>query len=102
MRIVYMTAKNSKEAKKISEYLLKKKLIACANIFPVESKYSWKGKIVDATEFVILAKTIDSGFEKVEKAVNAMLGYEIPAIYSWKADKVSIEYCDWVKREVKK
>jgi periplasmic divalent cation tolerance protein len=101
MRIVYLTAKDSESAKKISKSLLKKKLIACANIFPVESMYSWQGKIEDVSEYVILAKTTDSNFGKVEKAVNDMHGYDVPAIYSWKADKVSKRYSDWIKGEVK-
>jgi periplasmic divalent cation tolerance protein len=101
MRVVYITASNSAEAKKISALLLKKKLIACANIFPIESMYSWKGKIEEVSEFVILGKTTDSGFEKIEKAVNAMHGYDVPAIYSWKVDKVNKRYNDWIKKEVK-
>jgi periplasmic divalent cation tolerance protein len=101
MRIVYITAKDSQSAKKISKFLLKKKLIACANIFPIESMYSWQGKIEEVKEYVILCKTTDSGFEKVEKAVNEMHGYDVPAIYSWKADKVNKKYSDWINGEVK-
>jgi len=96
-----MTAKDLAEAKKIAGRLLEKKLIACANFFPVESMYSWKGKVVEAKECIILAKTTDSGFERIEKEVKAMHGYDVPAIYSWKADKVSRLYSDWVNKEVK-
>jgi len=101
MRIVYITTRNSGEAKKISSHLLKKKLIACANIFPIESMYWWQGEIEENVEFVILCKTIDGNFEKIEKEVKKMHEYDIPAIYSWKADKISKKYSDWIKKETK-
>lgn len=101
MRIVYVTAKNSGEAKKIAHLLLKKKLIACANIFPIESMYWWEGDIDEQIEFVILAKTKDENYIKVEKAIKGMHKYEIPAVYSWKVDKINPEYDKWVKKETK-
>jgi len=35
--LVYITHETENAAKKISDYLLNKKLIACANIFPITS-----------------------------------------------------------------
>ena len=101
MRIVYITAKNSGEAKKISAHLLHKKLIACANMFPIESMFFWEGEIQENVEFVILAKTSDDNFDKIDKEVKSIHEYEVPAIYSWKADKVSKSYADWVKKQIK-
>ncbi len=102
MRIVYITTRNSGEAKKIASHLLKKRLIACANIFPIESMYWFEGEIEENIEFVLLGKTTDSNFNKIEKEVSSMHSYEIPAIYSWKVDKVSKDYDDWIKKEVKR
>ena len=99
MRIVYITVPNVGEAKKISHQLLHKKLVACTNIFPIESMYWWNGEINENVEFVILAKTSDKNFEKIEKTVKGMHKYEMPAIYSWKVDKVSKDYEDWVNKE---
>ena len=45
--------------------LVKKRLIACANIFPINSMYWWKGKIVNYKESVIIAKTLEKNFKKV-------------------------------------
>lgn len=101
MRIIYITTRNSGEAKKIANSLLKKRLVACANIFPIESMYWLEGEIEENIEFAVLLKTADSLFDAVEKAVKSMHSYEIPAIYSWKTDKVSREYENWVRKEVK-
>ena len=44
---VYITNPTGTEAKRIARHLIKKKLIVCANIFPIESIYPWKGKIAN-------------------------------------------------------
>jgi len=98
---VYITNPTKKEAKKIAKHLLKKKLIACANIFPISSLCWWKGKIVDNNEFVLIAKTTKTNFEKVKKEVKKIHSYKIPCIIKIpvSSDK---KYFDWLKREIKK
>ena len=54
--VVYITHANLKNAKKISDELLKKRLIACANYFPIQSSYWWKGKIENSDEIVSIVK----------------------------------------------
>lgn len=77
---VYITNPTKKEAKRIAKHLLEKKLIACANVFSIKSLYWWKGKIVQTNEFVLIAKTINSNFNKVKKEVEKIHSYEIPCI----------------------
>ena len=101
MRIIYITTRNVGEAKKISVHLLKKKLIACSNMFPIESMYYEDGEIQENMEMVIIAKTIDSNFSKIEKEVKSMHSYDIPAIFSWKIDKVTKKYDNWIKENCK-
>jgi periplasmic divalent cation tolerance protein len=101
MRIVYITARNSGEAKKISYHLLNKHLVACTNIFPIESMYWENDAIQENVEYVILAKTSDSNFEKIEKEVKSLHEYKIPAIFSLKIDQVTKDYSDWLKKETK-
>jgi periplasmic divalent cation tolerance protein len=40
----YITNPSKEEAKRIAKHLLDKRIIACANIFPIESMYWWDGK----------------------------------------------------------
>jgi len=37
-------------------------------------------------------------FERIEKAVLEIHSYEIPAIYSWKVDKISRKYDEWISK----
>ena len=97
---VYITNPTKKEAKKIANRLLKKKLIACANVFPINSLYWWEGKIVDENEFVLIAKTSDANFEKVKKEVEKIHSYKIPCIIKIPVSS-NKEYFDWLKKEIK-
>ena len=78
--IVYITHPNLKTAKKIVSELLKKRLVASANIFPVQSSYWWKGRINSAKEFVSIVKTRFSYWESIKSAITKVHPYEVPCI----------------------
>lgn len=100
MTLVYITCKDKKEAEKISLYLLKKKLIACANIFPIRSIYRWKGKIVNDYENVIIAKTNNKNFKKVAKEVKKNHSYTIPCILKINTT-ANKDYERWANKELR-
>ncbi len=100
MILIYITCKDKKEAVKISKHLLKKKLIACSNMFPIKSMYWWNKKIVNDKEFVILAKTANKNYKAIEKEVKKLHSYEIPCILKIDSN-ANIEYDKWVKKEIK-
>ncbi len=100
MTLVYITCKDRKEAEKVSMCLLRKRLIACANIFPIKSMYWWKVKIVNANEFAIIAKTSNKNFRKIVNEVKKLHSYQIPCIL--KIDSfANKEYEAWANKEMK-
>ena len=100
MTLVYITCKDKKEAEKISLHLLRKRLIACANIFPIKSMYWWKGKIENQAEVVITAKTLEKNYSKIKKEVSKLHSYSVPCIL--KIDTESNEkYDEWVSGEIR-
>ncbi|MBU0629022.1 MAG: divalent-cation tolerance protein CutA [Nanoarchaeota archaeon] len=98
MILIYITAKDKAEAKKISKHLLEKKLVACINIFPIESMYWWKGKIEEGNEVVIIAKTKEENYNKVKEEVKKIHSYSVPCILKIKAD-ANEEYQKWIEKE---
>ena len=100
MTLVYITCKGKKEAEKISMYLLKKRIIACANIFPIKSMYWWNGKITKSNEYVMIAKTSNKNFKKLEVEVKKMHSYEIPCILRINAS-ANKEYGEWMSKEMR-
>lgn len=95
MTLLYITCKDKKEAEKISMHLLKKRLIACANIFPIKSMYRWNRKIVNSAEYAFLAKTNSKNFKKAAEEIKKIHSYDIPCILSIEA-KANKEYEKWV------
>lgn len=93
--IVYVTNKNLKQAKKIAGHLLEKKLIACANFFPIKSSYWWKGNIENDKEIVSLLKTKKKNWKKIKTEVKKIHPYEIPCIIKLDV-KVNKEYKNWI------
>jgi len=78
--VVYATFPNKKSALKVARHLLKKKFIACANIFPVYSEYLWKKKIAKSREIAVLMKTNGKNFSKVRREILCLHPYEVPVI----------------------
>lgn len=100
MILIYITNPTEKEAERIAGHLLGKRLIACANIFPIKSVFRWKGKAVKKKEFVLIAKARAGNFGKVKTEVERIHPYSVPCVI-----KIPVEannkYLDWVKEETK-
>ena len=98
--LIYVTHESEKSAKKIVSHLLQKKLIACANLFPITSSYWWKGKIEDSKEIVSLLKTKKENWEKVKSEIEKIHPYETPCIMKLDAE-ANESYESWVKGETR-
>ncbi|MEM9821728.1 MAG: divalent-cation tolerance protein CutA [Bacteroidota bacterium] len=97
--IVYITHGTELAAKKISDYLLTKKLIACANIFPITSAYWWKNNIVKEGEWVSIVKTIPEHWEQLQSEVEAVHPYTTPCIMKFEVS-ANRAYEAWIRKEV--
>jgi periplasmic divalent cation tolerance protein len=100
MILVYITNPTKKVAEKIAKILLKKMLIACANIFEIESFYWWRRKIEKAKEFLLIGKTIEKNYKKIKQEVEKIHPYEIPCILKMKAEP-NERYLNWLEGEIK-
>lgn len=100
MTLVYITCKDKREAERISMRLLRKRLIACANIFPVSSMYRWNKKIIKDNENVVIAKTKDKNFKRIVAEVKKMHSYQIPCILKIDAE-ANKDYERWANKEMR-
>ena len=98
---LYITFKNRKEAEKTAGILLEKRLIACANIFPVKSIFRWKRRIKRQPETAMLAKSTEENFAMIQKEVKKIHSYDVPCIVMLNAES-NEEFSKWVERETGK
>lgn len=100
--VVLVTAKDAAEAEKISGHLLRRKLIACANIVKgVKSLFWWEGKIDSASEVLLVMKSRKAVFSKIVKEVKANHSYQVPEIIALPVVAGQKDYLSWVKESVK-
>lgn len=95
---IYVTHSSEFEAKKIWDFLLEKKLIACYNLFPISSSYWWNWNIENSNEFVTLLKTKTSNWEIVKEEIKNIHPYKIPCIMKTKVE-ANKEYENWIENE---
>jgi periplasmic divalent cation tolerance protein len=95
--IILVTTKDKDEAEKISQLLLKERLIACANIVsPVTSFFYWRDKIEKTEESLIVTKSRQDLFEKVAERVKSLHSYEVPEVLALPIVEGSKAYLDWM------
>lgn len=92
MIFVYSTFGSKKEAEKIGEGLVQKKLAACVNIFPINSIYRWRGKVVKEKEFAMLIKTKKLNFDRVEQFILENHSYDTSCILEIPIGRITSKY----------
>ena len=95
---VYITHENMEQAERVARRLLEKRLVACANFFPVRSTYWWKGKLEDADEVVSLLKTRLELWEPLVAEVKRLHPYEVPCIERLEV-RANDDYEAWVRAQ---
>lgn len=93
--LIYSTYPTIEEAKKISNHLLDKKLIACVNYSTISSSYHRKGEIETAEEIVGLLKTKSNNREQVKEVITQLHSYETPCII-----KIPVEANTWYEERI--
>ncbi len=96
---IYITHPDETTAQKIADALIQQKLVACANIFPIQSAYWWQGEVARETEWVSLVKTIPEFWENVCQEVSAKHPYEVPCIMRTEVS-ANEAYEDWIRHSV--
>ena len=98
--VVFVTAPNKKQARKIADEIVKERLAACASIIEgIESTYWWQGKIEKANETLIIMKTKSTLAKKLIKKVRALHSYVVPEIICVPIIDGNPEYLKWVEKE---
>lgn len=102
MILILVSFENQKDAERAANYLVDNELAACVEVFPVKSFYYWKSEKMNGVEEVsAIIKTDDGYFEKVKRALEKILPYEIPQIIEIKTGDVNESYLKWVKDSLK-
>lgn len=102
LSLVYVTASNTDEAKKIAEELLNERLAACVNIYDnMTALYWWEGKLEGSSEAALVAKTRKNLLPELKTKVRNVHSYSCPCIVAMDIADADKDYADWIARETK-
>jgi periplasmic divalent cation tolerance protein len=100
-RIVLTTAGSEEEARKIAHALVERRLAACVNIVPqIASIYRWQGKVEEAREWLLIAKTTFAAFAQVRDAIAELHSYDVPESICLNIEDGSPNYLEWIAESV--
>jgi periplasmic divalent cation tolerance protein len=98
--MVYITVKDREQARLIARELIGSRLVACVNVLAnMTSMYWWEGRVEEADELVVLAKTRDEMMPAVTEAVHRLHDYDCPCIVAWPLTAGHQPFLDWIVRE---
>ena len=102
LRLVYMTARDEDEARRIGRALVEERLAACANILTsMESFYWWEGKLQQEREAVLIVKTRAALVPGVVSRVQQLHSYSVPCVVSLPILDGNPEFLRWVEAETR-
>jgi periplasmic divalent cation tolerance protein len=81
----------------LADALVEARLAACVNILPgVRSVYRWQGRVEQAEESLLLAKTGAGSYAALEAEVRRRHPYELPEIVAVRLSAGLPAYLQWV------
>lgn len=101
-QIVLVTCATLAEARRIARAVVRRRLTACVNIIlsPVESLYTWKGKLEKTREYLLVMKTTAKRTAELEREVKRLHSYDVPEFIALPITEGSVEYLSWLEDSV--
>ncbi len=97
--MAYVTAPDLDTARAIARGIVRRRLAACANLWPIDSMYWWKGTMEESKEIAIVFKTRQALLAKLIAAVREMHPFEVPCIVSYPMGPALPAYRKWIDAE---
>jgi periplasmic divalent cation tolerance protein len=101
-RIVLVTCGTLTEGRHIARSVVSKRLAACVNVVlsPVDSYYTWKGKLEAAREYLLVMKTTAKKLAELEREVKRLHTYDVPEFVAMPITEGSTAYLSWLQGSV--
>jgi periplasmic divalent cation tolerance protein len=95
--VVLCTCPDLASAERIAETLVGERLAACVNILPgLTSIYRWENQTQRDTELLLLIKTQQTVYSRLEARIRELHPYQIPEIIALPIQAGSAAYLDWI------
>ena len=95
--LIICTCPDQNTAEMLANHLVDESLAACVNIVPgITSVYQWEGKRETGTELLLLIKTREEMYARLEKRITELHPYELPEIIAVNIENGNSGYLNWI------
>ncbi|MFE6049282.1 divalent-cation tolerance protein CutA [Kitasatospora sp. NPDC056446] len=97
--VVTTTHDDEAKARALASALVRDRLAACAQVYPVRSVYWWDGEVQDSAEWRIDLKTRADLADRLSARITELHSYDTPEVVAVPVATGSTAYLDWVDAE---
>jgi len=98
--LVYVTAKDEVEAKRIARVVVEERLAACANLLGgIQSIYWWEGAVCEDREGALILKTSNDRKTELIERIKQLHSYEVPCIVCLPITDGNPDFLKWIAAE---
>lgn len=98
--LLHLTCSDLEEANKISQVLLKKKLVACVKKTPVNTSFLWENEIKHDQEVLMVMEAKETDLDEIEKVVAENHSYDTFVLLATPITHVSEKASRWLREEL--
>ncbi|WP_371833273.1 divalent-cation tolerance protein CutA [Vibrio sp.] len=99
--MVLSTTDCQKTAQKIIEAVLEQELAACIQTLPIQSHYKWEGRLHQDAEILLMFKTKEVCYEKLEDTITSLHNYEVPEVIQLPITQGFNPYLAWLEESTR-
>ena len=96
MVFIYTTCKDLDEAKDLGEIIIKKRIAACVDYWPISSCFYWKGKLERVSHAMLLVTTFEAKLEDVNQIISEHHSYSTPLIAGVDVRRINHPFKEWM------
>lgn len=96
------TCPDADTARRLADALVDERLAACVNLLPgITSVYRWQGRVEQAQEVLLVAKTVRARLDALTARVTALHPHELPEVIAVDIAGGLPGYLAWIAEETR-
>ena len=97
--LIYSTFPSKEQAEMAAQSLLDERLVAGANLWPLESHFRWQGRIEQRQECAALFQAERRFYKRIEARLKQLHPDTVPQIVMWRIKDGSEPFLKWIMDE---
>ena len=100
MVFIYTTCASPDEAKLLGKLIIDNKMGSCVDFWPINSMYSWEGKLKELSQTMLMITTLESKLEEVNDLISKHHSYSTPLIAGVDIRRLNRAYKEWMTGKI--